>query len=1159
MPLSSRRRKRIDFQHHDIPTKANRILHFVLVAILLIIIRIWHLSIIQYDQRLEESQKPQRKTVIEPAIRATIRDRFNLPLAINKVAYQVTVLYSQLRDIPAFIWQKDDEGKRVKIFKRREYIHQLSEMLAKELHLDAERIEDLIHAKASYYSQVPFVIKDDLSEQEYYRLRMLEKDWPGLHVRELPKRYYPKGRVAADIIGYMGAINRSEYEKILHEMKALEQFIQARENEEETEGLPGIEDTQQARRRLRDLEAKAYTIHDYVGKTGIEGVYEEQLRGFYGKKIFYTDSKGNFLRELPGSRPPLSGHRILLTISSDLQEYAEQLLAQNEELRIVRKSRLGPVKRTVMADKEPWIKGGAIIALEPSTGEVLALASYPRFDPNDFILTGNREQEKEKKGRIHRWFENEVYLGQVWNQQQPLTRERYNVQKQAFYDEECFLTWKAYLNFILPVEGKLRQAGEKLKTLAQVIDIQRQAEVLHTLFPEYDLYILFNHLYTGEGHEPYREMLKGEEKQKFLAKLQIHQEAVYKAKMQLDPYFNDLPQNYDKVLIIDLCRLAAAEDRFSVPLLQKVGKESLENYHDQMGSLVTIQALVKETAKELYHEIDFKSWRRREEKDFLKSKRAEEKLAKAYPKPYLDYLDKHENALFQAFWTAYGWDLVYTFLKGEAELMNSSSAIEDLSPYLIHFSHWHQAIQKGADQGAKWKKAYDCLQQTIKGLSRELAIEYLQTMRPYEQLTRPLFGRYRLRPGEKLQEKHLASAFYPVYGCGYGRSHAYRQATIQGSLFKLVTAYEAMVQRFQKMGRKVISPQDLNPLIIVDDVYQKGKMRYVGYTEDGKPIPQLYKGGRLPRSLAHKHIGKIDLVRALEVSSNPYFSLLAGECLEDPNDLAKAARLFAYGSRTGIDLPGEIAGKVPQDLATNRTGLYAMAIGQHSLVVTPLQTALMLAAIANGGKVLKPKIVKLTAGRQPARGEDQILCLPSFPYQHALSLVGIDFPLFSAVSYADQESLVKVVPTKVHREIFMPEVIRQILLRGLRAVTQRTHQENMGSLTRLYKRYPDAVRCLADLKDQLLGKTSTSESVERIDLDLQDGTNIYTHVWFGSIAFEDKKDKNKAVLLLKDDFGKPELIVVVYLRYGGYGKEAAPLAAQIVKKWREIKQKYEKN
>ena len=252
-----------------------------------------------------------------------------------------------------------------------------------------------------------------------------------------------------------------------------------------------------------------------------------------------------------------------------------------------------------------------------------------------------------------------------------------------------------------------------------------------------------------------------------------------------------------------------------------------------------------------------------------------------------------------------------------------------------------------------------------------------------------------------------------------------------------------------------------------------------------------------------------------------------------------------------------VIGFVPSDLATNRTGLYAMAIGQHSLVVTPLQTAVMLAAIANGGKVLKPKLVKLTAGRQHARGEDQIVCLPTFPYQDALALAGIDFPLFTAVSQADQESLVKMVPTEVKREIFMPEVIRLTLLKGLRAASLHTHKESLANLTRLYKQYPDAILQFNELKDQMFGKTSTSESVENLDLDLEEGTNIYTHVWFGSIVFPNKSgDQNKTVILLKDEFGQPELIVVVYLRYGGYGKEAAPLAAQIVKKWRELKSKY---
>ena len=1150
MPLSSRRRKRVDLQHHDIPTKANRVLRFILIAMLLVLVRIWHLSVIQYDQKLEESQKPQRKSVIVPAVRGTIRDRFNLPLAINKISYQATIFYSQLRDIPSIVWKTDESGKRVRHFKRKEYIHQLSEVLARELSMDAQRVEDLIHAKASYYSQVPFVIKDDLNEREYYRLKMLENDWPGLHVRHLPKRHYPLGKVAADIVGYMGAINRGEYERVLHEMKAIEQFIYDRENDEDVEEISGIHEIEQARNRLEELRAKAYTIHDYVGKTGVEAVCEEQLRGIYGKKKFYADSKGNYLQELPGSKPSVPGQRILLSISSELQEYAEQLLAQNEDLRIIRKSRLGPVKKTVIAEKHPWIKGGSIVVMDPFNGEILTLASYPRFDPNDFILSGDRREQQEKKMNIHQCFENETYLARVWNQQQPLTRERYDEKNKQFYNEEKFLTWSAYLNTVLPLQGELKQAMNQIKTIQQAIEIQRAIEELMTLCSKFDLYAIFNQLYCDEMHEPHRQVLKGEEKQELSAIIKMHQAEIELLKEKLNRYLGSVHHNYDKVLIVDFCRLAVDSHRFSDILLSEMGNVSLEDYHGQEGGLVALLEQVREVAKSLYHETDFKRWRKSEEAAFLKSKRIEEKSLKTYPKPYIDYLDVQENQLFSKFWTAHRWDFLYAFLLGEWEKsrLEASNLFEESSDSALDPTFYLNAFlaqchkMKSQIISSKSNKAYLCLRSTINEISKDVFIEYLKSMRMFEELNRPLLGRYRLCAGKRNLEKHLAMAFYPIYGYGYGRSHGYRQATIQGSIFKLVTGYEALVQRFHKMGKRVLSPQDLNPLIITDDVYFRGNTQCVGYTEDGQPIAQLYKGGRLPRSLAHQHIGKVDIVKAMEMSSNPYFSLLAGECMESPSDLSKAARLFGYGSLTEIDLNGEIAGNVPDDLAKNRTGLYAMAIGQHTLVVTPLQTAVMMAAIANGGKVLKPKIIKLTAECNLING------CPSKNFHAQLP---------RSIS---KSGSVREVPTEVLREIFMPEIVRQILLRSLRAVSERTHKESLTSLTRLYKKCPEAIRTLTALKEQILGKTSTSESVENIDLDLKEGINLYTHVWYGSIVFENnQQDKNKMSLLLKDEFGQPELIVVVYLRYGAYGKDAVPLAAQIVKKWREIKQRHAAN
>ncbi len=118
--------------------------------------------------------------------------------------------------------------------------------------------------------------------------------------------------------------------------------------------------------------------------------------------------------------------------------------------------------------------------------------------------------------------------------------------------------------------------------------------------------------------------------------------------------------------------------------------------------------------------------------------------------------------------------------------------------------------------------------------------------------------------------------------------------------------------------------------------------------------------------------------------------------------------------------------------------------------------------------------------------------------------MGIDFPLFSAVSCIDQESLVKVIPTEIKHKILCPKLFDKSYF-VVYVLPPKEHIKRICLvLSRLYQQHPEAIRRFTELKDQLLGKTSTSESVENIDLDLQEGTNIYTHVWFGSIAFQEK-------------------------------------------------------
>lgn len=1102
-----------------IPEKANKILNLILLAMLVIVARIWHLTIVQHDDKVEESRKPQRRTLVEVSSRGTIRDRFNIPLAINKISYRAAILYSQLRQIPSVRWEKDETGKKTKKFKRKEYITQLSQLLGEELNLDPERLEDLIHSKGSFYGQIPFVIKEDLSEKEYYRLKMLEKDWFGIHVQIVPKRHYPKGRIASDIIGYMGAINRQEYDKIMMEMRILEDYINGSDAEDELPLPAGIENLAQARQRLQDLEDHAYTINDYVGKAGIEGSFENMLRGYHGKKSFYSDARGNFLKELPGSREPVAGQRVLLTISSELQEYAEQLLIQNERIRETRLS-----KNLSQPTKQPWIKGGGIVALDPQTGEILAMASYPRIDPNDFIPSSTPDIAKKRIANIIRWFESEAYIAEMWDQKRPLERERYNDDKEEYYEDSMPVSWNNYLKIVLKENSPIMLAIQEIETVQNAIKVQKAMAQLMLAANTDNAYWLLKVLYGDDGSQIKRLKMPLDKKIEIETNLKRETKIVEANKKALDLYFSNLPLHYDKILLTDLCRLAVCSDAFSEKLLAAVGKQTLETYHISSGAWVMIEEATQKMAKELFHTQDFAAWRIQNEKTFLKEKRAEEKASHKYPKPYLDYFDKQEQEMFQAFWMNNRWDFLLAFLTGYSPAKYS----EETASYIQYFLTWHAELKQGAHTGIAWREAYQILQDQLRKMNSELAKEYLSTLRGYKDLNRPLLGYYRhLRKTEGKQiEKNLAAAFYPARGYGYGRSQAYRQATTQGSIFKLVTAYEALKQRYQKLNAKNITFNMLNPLIMVDQIFKHGKETCVGYHSDGSPIPLHYKGGRMLKSHTGC-IGKIDLIKALETSSNPYFSLLAAEYLDSPDDLAKASTSFSYGQKTGISLPGEIAGKVPTDLLENRTGLYAMANGQHTLVVTPLQTSVMLSAIANKGNVIKPNIVFLTAGRDHASEQ--------------------------SVESLAHSSFVKTFTPQAHRQIFMPDIIRNILLIGMRKVVLKQLSEGLASLSRFYREYPEAIADYLDLKDEIAGKTSTAESMENIDLDLHEGTNVYTHVWFGGIAFDQKIPSDVETLLYRDKWGNPELVVIVYLKYGAWGKESAPLGAQIVKKWREIK------
>lgn len=1023
---------------HHIPLKANFVLNVILCILFLIGLRIWHLAVIQHEKKVEEAFQSRRRTWVEPAARGTIRDRFNTLLAANICEYRLSIVYSQFRDIQSVVFEKMSDGSKSKRYLRREYIKKLSSLIGEIIQADPERVEDIIHSHAALNNNIPLVIKKGLTEEEYFRLKLLEKDWQGLVVQCVPKRYYPRQRQASDVIGYLGPISKERYTSIISEMRQISEYVHRREKGEEVDLPEGVTSFTEAKMRLMELSQLSYSINDSVGLVGIEASFEKELRGYAGRRAFFSDAKGNALRELPGSVPPAPGKRVLLSLSIELQEFAERLLAQADYDRELAYMHDKKHKKA----KEPIVRGGAIVAMDPNSGELLALASFPRFDPNDFIRTKGSFFSEEDSNQVLRWLENDVYLGKVWDGIIPLMRERYNNKTHAFVDVEEMLTWERFLELALPIDSPLLEQLASHVPIKQVIGIQR----------------------------------------------------------------NSTENN----LLLDFSRLILLQNDFSSTLIDRIGDMSIGEYRALSQCFARATEQLKSEVKHRFHESFFIPWRKENEKEFLKKMRLQEKQNKISPRPYLDYIEKEEASQFEQFWQEMRLNIIRVYLQTCTD-----------HPLSI-------AISK---------------------LPAHEKLEFLRTFREFRDLTLPLVGSYRhLCAQDKIPTlQDLATSFIKGYGVASTRSFAFRHSAVQGSLFKLVTAYAGLKQRFMEL-KGACTRKDFALFEIIDHTYKHQGKNYVGNFPSGQSIPQIYKSGRIPKSL-YPDLGRMDLLKAIELSSNPYFSLLAGDYLKDPMQLHLAATDFGFGQRTKVDIPFEQRGFVPVDIATSRTGLYSMAIGQHTLLTTPLQTAVMLSAIANGGKVITPRIVNLIAGKpHPLESLD----LPQgqdFPYKESLKLIGLDFPLFSKSASDELKNEIVRPTTYEPREIFMPPKIQGTLLEGLNLVIQHIHHDRTGALGRLRTSHPESYAAFMELKSQLIGKTSTAESQEKIGLDVGQSSQMYNHTWFGGISYHEKPH----TFYFSDDAGKPELVVVVYLRYGGYGREAAPLAAQIVKKWRDIR------
>ncbi|MBF5050715.1 Uncharacterized protein CLAVI_000333 [Candidatus Clavichlamydia salmonicola] len=1079
----------------EIVDKANRLLSGVFICFFLIGIRIWCIAVIQHEKKTLEAHKPQKRTVIERAERAPIYDCNEVLLAGNTVRYDAAVNYSAIGEMPRWVWLKDAKGRRNKFFFRKQYISRLAKLLGEELNSDPVRLEDIIYAKAAVAGNIPFVIKENIGAATYFHLKMLEKEWPGIHAEIRTIRYYPLGMTAAEIIGYTGPISKEDFDQATKRVKELRRAIIAFEEGEPPFWPRGITQLEEAQREILVLERRVLW-NDSVGKIGIEAFYDGRLRGIAGKREFLVDRAGNFVQELSESESPCKGQALMLSLSADLQAYGEELLLEREE-RVQNKGIAALSKNSLEPIAQPWIRGGAIVALDPSSGAVLAMSSFPRFDPNDFIKSAKEEsfnEQETRPWRIAEWLESPTYIGAIWDLQAALTRERKDILKNNNITQKKELTWSLYCDLTLAHQGEVRQFLEKNNKLSDALIIRSYVKKILAIYQSVDTPIsslkILDFLFFPQGDNVAETTELSQQERKFLERRK--EEKLYETSFlieKLDELLKPLSLNSDKLLVADLYGLCLDERRAGNNFLEIISDVTLDEHRQAEGCLCSIESVVKEIVQGLFEEFDFKTWREEEFPDFLAcQRRLEKKKGVRYPLPYIEYLDKNKKEFFKAFWETYKERFLLAILLGNQSFDLPIQAYESV----LH--KWHNELVSGAHSGLFWTRHFHIFRALLKKIGgTEQQIEYLRLLRSFDELDRDLLGSYR---GGITTEKGLALSFYPVGGFGFARSHAFRQAVILGSVFKLMPAYAALTQQYQKMA-PYISSTELNPLIMTDDkrcIDPKNGKWIIGFSQKGDPIPTFYKGGRLPKSEGRQP-GLLDLKKALEVSSNPYFSLLAGEVLDDSEDLYYAAQLFGFGEKTGIDLPGEYGGYLPEDSAYNRSGLYAFAIGQHSLVATPLQTAVMLSALVNGGTLFTPKL--LLKEKNSVTGKW------------------------------------RSVEPQIKRRIYLPAAVQRVLLEGMQQVIQGEKGTARG-LKELFSK---------ELLSKIIGKTSTAETMIRLGPEKKYGIGKLKHVWFSAAKFED------------ESLRIPKIVVVVYLKYGSSGAEAAPLAIKMIKKWEELQKK----
>jgi len=299
--------------------------------------RLWYLQVMVSEQAMATARSNITRVIAVPAPRGRIQDVHGRTLVGNRLT---TVLTMNRNELEESGFDKDE---------RLEVLTEIAVEINRSGHL--MKVTDVVWALAdpSYgnYDDIP--IAHDVGEDLLVFFGERPNRFPGVRVAQSTVRSYLYGDLATHVLGWVGPINDAEL------------------------------------RMRRPSDGKEYRLRDQIGKAGVELMFEDDLRGQAGRKVVEVDRLGEVVRERHDLFvPPIPGDDLMLSIDVDVQYLVERELERSVHLARTREPDADPDRpgQLLPAYDAP---GGSVVVLDPRVGDVVAMASFPSYDPNDSI------------------------------------------------------------------------------------------------------------------------------------------------------------------------------------------------------------------------------------------------------------------------------------------------------------------------------------------------------------------------------------------------------------------------------------------------------------------------------------------------------------------------------------------------------------------------------------------------------------------------------------------------------------------------------------------------------------------------------------------------------------------------------------------------------